>query len=171
MNIKILFENKELLEEKYKYFFYKKLLRKISKNTDLVKAHIIKAKHNLLFFDKNKEQQEFNDWLIVILYYALYHLVLALIVNKEHISKNHTASIIFLIKHYSNLEEEIEFVHELAIKKEDAEIYTQLKEERHKASYTTSKNFESDKINYYRTKVIFFLQKTEEIIEKTRGVK
>ena len=79
----------------------------IGDNEDLVVAHLEKAKHNLLFFEKNIGDSQFNDWLIVTLYYALYHAVLALISKKGYSSKNHTASLVFLIKHYSQLKEDI----------------------------------------------------------------
>lgn len=95
----------------------------------------------------------------------MYHAVLALIVNKNYVSKNHTASLIFLIKHYADLKDGINLFHELSIKKEDAELYTELKGERHKASYETSLSFQVRKINHYKIKVVQFIHKAEEIIE------
>lgn len=95
MNIDKLFHDKNLLENQYNFFLEKKLLKKIQPDSDLTNAHMEKVKHNMRFFEKNKKDPEYNDWLIVILYYALYHSILALIVNKEYISKNHTASLVF----------------------------------------------------------------------------
>ncbi len=166
MDINKLFSNKKLLDGKYAFFLKKGLIVNIGENEDLVIAHLEKAKHNMLFFEKNTSDSQFNDWLIVTLYYALYHAVLALIVEKGYASKNHTASLVFLIKHYSQLKEDILLVHELSIKKEDAELYTKLKEDRHKASYESNANFTNKNINDYKQKVKEFFQKTEELIQK-----
>ena len=165
MNLEELFADKNKLDEQYQFYIQKKLLKPIEKDHDLVGAHIEKAKHNLRFFDNNAKHDGYDDWLIVTLYYTLYHLVLALITQKEFSSKNHTASLIFLIKHYIQFKEDIRLLYELSIKKEDAELYTELKEERHKASYDTQHNFSKKKITEYREKVITFLHKTEELIE------
>ena len=165
MNIDKLFEDKKLLEEKYTFFLKKGLLVNIGNNEDLVVAHLEKAKHNMLFFEKNIDDLQFNDWLIVTLYYALYHAVLALIVKKGYSSKNHTASLVFLIKNYSQLKEDIFLVHELSIKKEDVELYTKLKEDRHKASYESKVNFTSKNIHDYKQKVKDFIQKAEELVQ------
>lgn len=166
MNLEKLFENRKEVDRLYYFYIDKKLLKKIKKDDDLVRSHIEKAKHNLLFFDKNKDDENFSDWLAVTLYYALYHAVLALIVNKQYSSKNHTASLIFLIKNYTHLREDIKLLHELSIRKEDVEFYTELKEYRHKASYETNHSFEKDRITKYKFKVIAFIDKVELILEK-----
>src|SRR3989344_788853 len=166
MDISQLFLEKKLLEDKYDFFIRKGLIRHIGDNEDLVVAHLEKAKHNMLFFEKNINDSQFNDWLIVTLYYALYHAVLSLIVKKGYSSKNHTASLVFLIKYYSQLKEEIFLVQELSIKKEDAELYTKLKEDRHKASYESKVNFTDKNIQNYKQKVKDFIQKTEELIQR-----
>ena len=164
MNFKKYYKNKRELDNKIKFYESKRqLVKKDSKS--LIQAHIDKAKHNLEFFDKNKDDSKFNDWLIVTLYYALYHCALALVANKDYNSKNHTATLLFLIKHYSISKEEIEFIDELSINKEDAEFYTSLKEDRHSASYSTSNFFDDEKVKDYRSKVNDFLQKTIEILE------
>lgn len=56
-------------------------------------------------------------------------------------------------------------MHELSIKKEDAELYTKLKEDRHKASYESKVIFTDKNINDYKQKVKEFIQKTEELIQ------
>jgi uncharacterized protein (UPF0332 family) len=167
MNIDKLFNNSKLLKQQYHFYIKKKQLLKIEKDNDLIDSHLEKAKHNMLFFSKNKNDSKFNDWLIVTLYYALYHSVLALIINKNYVSKNHTASLIFLIKHYSYLKNEIKLLHDLSIKKEDAELYTNLKEDRHTTSYQTNIYFSKEKINEYKIKVLDFINKTEEIIDNS----
>ncbi len=165
MDISRLFLNKKLLESKYSFFLKKEQLILIRDNKELVAAHLDKARHNMLFFEKNVSDSQFNDWLIVTLYYALYHAVLALIAKKGYSSKNHTASIVFLIKHYAQLKEDVLLVQELSIRKEDAELYTKLKEDRHKASYESKVNFADKTIHYYAQKVKSFINKAEELIQ------
>lgn len=52
MDINKLFSNKKLLDGKYDFFMKKGLIVNIKDNEDLVVAHLEKAKHNMLFFEK-----------------------------------------------------------------------------------------------------------------------
>jgi uncharacterized protein (UPF0332 family) len=165
MNIDKLFKDTKELNKEYK-FHLKKNLQKTEKNLELVNAHLDKAKHNLKFFQKNEQDIDFSDWLITILYYSLYQTALALLTNKKFKSKNHSATLIFLIKHYSELEQEIKIIREISIKKEDAILYAKLKKDRHEASYTTLTKFSKEKIKNYKTNVIDFLNKAQELIEQ-----
>lgn len=131
----------------------------------MIDSHIKKAKHNLEFYKLNKINNKFNDWLIVTLYYALYHSALALIINKNYSSKNHHATIIILIKEYAISKDEADLLYSLSINKDDAELYTTLKEDRHDASYSTETKFNQQIIEYYERRVIDFINKTEEIIQ------
>lgn len=127
MDIDKLFTNKEFLEKELNFFITKKQIKSIDENKELVDSHIKKARHNLEFYKLNKEYHRFNDWLIVTLYYVLYHSALALITNKNYASKNHYATILILIKEYSITKDEAKLLNELSINKEDAELYTNLK--------------------------------------------
>ena len=164
MNIDRLFSDRRYLEREIKFFLDKKQIKIIRENKELVKAHIKKARHNLEFYKLNKQNNKFDDWLIVTLYYALYHSALALITNKNYTSKNHYATILILIKEYGITKDEAELINELSISKEDAELYTNLKEDRHSASYATNTKFTKEKIKYYEEKVFEFINKTEELI-------
>ena len=164
MNIDKLFLEREFLEKEIEYFTNRKQIRIIEKNKELVNSHIKKAKHNLAFFRLNKEHHKFNDWLIVTLYYALYHCALALIVNRNYSSKNHYATILILIKEYSITKNEAKLINELSINKKDAELYTNLKEDRHHASYATKMKFNQEMISKYEDEVLDFINKTEELI-------
>lgn len=164
MRLSKYFSDRKLLEKQVQFFIKKKQLISISENKELVEAHLTKAKHNLKFFDINKERSMFNDWLVVTLYYSLYHCALALIVNKKYTSKNHAATLLLLIKEYPLHPEEAELIEELAMSKDDAELYTNLKKDRHNASYATKTLFTNKKIEEYRFRVIEFMQKTEEIL-------
>jgi len=164
MNIDKLFSDKGYLEKEINFFIIKKKIKKIDKNKELVQSHIKKARHNLEFYKLNKEYHAFNDWLIVTLYYSLYHSALALITNRNYSSKNHYATILILIKEYSITKEEARLLNELSISKEDAELYTNLKADRHNASYATAIKFNQETINDYESKVIDFVNKTEELV-------
>ena len=164
MNIDEFYGNEAKLNSFLKYFGNKKLLRKEEYSKDLVNAHIDKAKHNLKFFDKNKDDFVYCDWMIVTLYYALYHCALALVANKGYISKNHTATLLFLMKYYGFQKDEINLIDELFVSKNDAEFYTILQNDRHDANYSTSIKFSKEQIDDYRTKVLNFLFKVQGIV-------
>lgn len=98
MNLNKLFSDKNYLESELNFFVRKKQIKIIEENSELVDSHLKKARHNIEFFKLNKQYSKFNDWLIVALYYSLYHCALALITNKRYSSKNHYATILILIK-------------------------------------------------------------------------
>ncbi|MFT4326313.1 MAG: DNA-binding protein [Candidatus Woesearchaeota archaeon] len=168
MNIEKYYNNIDILDKKISAFIKKKKLERITKNDSLVRAHIEKAKHNYRFFKKNSYQHEHFDWLIVILYYTLYHTALALLVHKQYVSKNHTATLCVLIKEYGISKKELLLFKDLRISKDDAQLYTTLKKERQKASYTTHSLFSNDRISDYSEKVLTFLEKAQDIITADR---
>src|SRR3989344_687724 len=149
MNIDKLFSDTEYLEKEIRFFITKKQLKK--------------TRHNLEFYKLNKGYTKFNDWLIVTLYYSLYHSALALITHKNYSSKNHHATILILIKEYAITRDEAGLLNELSINKEDAELYTNLKDERHDASYATNTKFRQETIEDYENQVLDFINKTEEL--------
>lgn len=167
MDIDKLFSDKEYLENEINFFTAKKHLKKIDNNPELVTSHLKKARHNLEFYKLNKEHSKFNDWLIVTLYYSLYHSALALITNRNYSSKNHYATILILIKEYSITKNEARLLNELSINKEDAELYTHLKDDRQDASYATNIKFGQETIEEYENQVLDFVNKTEESIQKS----
>ena len=167
MNIEKLFENQEYLSKELDFFIKRKQILKIQGNRELAHSHLKKAKHNVEFYKVNKNQSKFNDWLIVILYYALYHSALALVTKKNYTSKNHYATILILIKEYGISKKEADLINSLSINKEDAELYTNLKMHRHHASYQTDKGFTRSVITDYEPQVLNFIQKAEEIIHYT----
>ena len=166
MDIDRLFSEKEYLEKELNFFMLKKQIKKIDNNKELVVSHIKKARHNLEFFKLNREHHKFNGWLIVTLYYTLYHSALALITKKNYSSKNHYATILILIKEYSITRDEAKLLDDLSISKEDAELYTNLKDDRHDASYTTNIKFSKEMIEDYENKVLDFMNKAEELIQR-----
>ena len=69
-----------------------KRMRKIKPNDKLSKEHIEKAKHNLKAADYNV-QGHFDDWAVSQSYYAMYHVLLAILFKKGFESKNHGCTI------------------------------------------------------------------------------
>ncbi len=164
MNIKYYLENKEKLNKKYKFFIEKKQLIKIKENKNLILAHIKKAEHNLKLI--SKLDSEFNDWKIISLYYCLYHSSLALLINKGYISKNHNATLIFLIINYTQINnDEIKLINELQLKEEDAKFYSTLKNERENANYSSNIIFDNDTIIHLKKRTIEFLNKVKIILK------
>lgn len=160
------FEDESLLDREIEFHLKKGNLVKSKGAKDLVKAHLEKSKHNLGLVDLLINDKRYNDWAIVGLYYALYHSCLSLLANKGYSSKNHLATLLFLIKNYSDFScEEVEMVEELSINKSDAEFYTDLKQERHNASYSTKNIFTKEKITELRRKTISFINKVEVILD------
>ncbi|MFP4645134.1 MAG: DNA-binding protein [Candidatus Woesearchaeota archaeon] len=166
MNIHKLFRDTKYLEGQIQFFKKKKHIEEIQENNHLTKAHLNKSRHNMAFFKHNKHTEQFNDWLIVILYYSLYHSALALITNKKYKSRNHHATILILIQEYNIKQQDIELINELSINKEDAELYTTLKADRHDASYSTQAKFTPDAIDTYEKQVMTFINKAEAILEQ-----
>ncbi|MBT3404700.1 DNA-binding protein [archaeon] len=166
MNIKKLFLDRNYLDNQIKFFIENKQIKSIKSNPELVQSHIEKAKHNLGFFKLNKKYSEYKDWQIVSLYYSLYHASLALITHRNYSSKNHSATILLLIREYSISEDQANLINELSLGKSDAELYTNLKQDRHDASYSTDIKFTKELIEDYQRDVIKFINKTEELINQ-----
>ena len=103
-------------------YIKKKILKKVS---DESKLHIKRTDHNLTFanwiIEKHKDEipevfgrDNFYDWVISIYYYAIYHAALALMSNEGFTSKNHSATLAFLIYHHYHSQK--------ALDKEDVEL-------------------------------------------------
>ena len=167
MRIDVYYENPNLIKKDYEKHIKKNNIQKNSISYSLTKAHLDKANHNLRFVAHTFMENEFNDWCVVGLYYTLYHSALSLVTNKGHISKNHTSTLIFLLIHYSDIItlNEIKFIDELLLTKNDAEFYTSLKEKREQASYSTGILFKDEKVKELKEKTINFLNKVKEIVK------
>jgi uncharacterized protein (UPF0332 family) len=164
MKIEKLINNKELLEKTYQKYIKKKIIIKMQ--SDLSKAHISKSDNNMEFVNFLLENNKFFDWAIVGLYYAVYHGSLALLSKNGYSSKNHNATLCFLIKNFSEFsKDEIELIDELQIKREEIEFYSGLKDERQKASYSTNLLFSYDKVDELKEKSILLINKIKSILE------
>ncbi|MEA2003530.1 MAG: DNA-binding protein [archaeon] len=154
------------VEKSYKHYLNKKIIQKIPESQNLIDAHMEKSQHNIEFSFFLITNNKYLDWVLVGLYYSLYHASLALLAKKGFSSKDHTATICFLIKHYSIFStEELEFYESLALTKTEIEFYTGLKKERQKASYSTEKMFDINNIRFMRKKTITIINKMKSILD------
>ena len=163
MKIEELIADKKKLDEAYSFYIKKKILKKSDSN--LSKAHLYKSDSNMEFVDFLLKNDKFPDWCIVGLYYSVYHASLALLSHKGYSSKDHNATLCFLIKNFSEFsKEDIELIDDLQIKRDEIEFYSGLKEERRKASYSTSLLFDKASINNFRKSSIQLINKIKAII-------
>jgi len=163
MKIEELVADKKKLDEAYNLYIKKKLLKKSDSN--LSKAHLFKSDSNMEFVDFLLKNDKFPDWCIVGLYYSVYHASLALLSHKGYSSKDHNATLCFIIKNFSEFsKEDMELIDNLQIKKDEIEFYSSLKEERRKASYSTSLLFDKTTINDFRKSSIQLINKIKAII-------
>ncbi|MFH1249358.1 MAG: DNA-binding protein [archaeon] len=163
-NVTELLLNKKILEETYNEYLKKKLI--VKNHADLSKAHLAKCGNNMEFANYLLENNKFLDWAVVGLYYSVYHASLALLSRKGFSSKDHNATLCFLIKNFSDFsKEEIELIDQLSIDRQDIEFYAGLKEERRKASYSTSLLFDLEKVLSLRNRAILLVNKIRGILE------
>lgn len=150
------------------------------KSYDESKLHLKKTNHNLNFanwiIEKHKdeipkrfEKETFYDWVINIYYYAIYHSALALISNKGYKSKNHSATLCFLIYYcYHTLKElgteDIELIMN-SLNKEDIETLGISKELREKACYDVHELFEQNLAKQTGENATKFINKVRGILE------
>jgi len=166
MRINELINNSNKLKELYIQYVKKKSIIREDRSFSLVNAHVVKSKHNINFVTFLLNKKIFFDWMIIGLYYAVYHICLALVCNKGFISKNHNSTLCFILMHYSDFNnKEIEFINELSISKEDAEFYSELKSERRKASYSTKFDKDEQYIKELLIKSKDFINKVKIILE------
>ena len=135
-------------------------------SSNLSKAHIAKSDNNLEFAGFLLDNDRYFDWAVVGLYYSVYHASLALLSKHGFASKDHNATLCFLIKNFSEFsKEDIELIEDLQIKKEEIEFYSGLKEERKKASYSTSILFNKEDVEELRKQSISLINKMKSILE------
>ena len=155
------------VDNKISFFINKKILAKQEIDKNEIRGHIAKSAHNLNFVNDIKNK-DYNDWILVVCYYASYHIALALILSKGYYSKNHDATLSVLIKYfYKNLlnKEDIKLLNEFILDTQDILFYVESKEKREKASYSTKINFDNKTINEIKIKTILFINKARAILE------
>ncbi|MBU3913341.1 MAG: hypothetical protein KKE50_04570 [Nanoarchaeota archaeon] len=156
----------------------KKVLRK---SEDESRLYLNKSNHNLNFanwvFEKHQDEipkifrdETFYDWIINIYYYAIYHSASALISREGYSSKNHSASLCFLIYYNYHLQnkiskEDVELVAS-SLNKEDIETLGNSKELRERASYDVHELFEKKLAEQIREKAVDFVNKIKMLLEE-----
>lgn len=160
-------ENRQKLEEDYIRYLNTNALRKISSAKGLVGAHVQKANSNLEFVNFLARNDKFSDWAVVGLYYAIYHASLALLAREGFVSKDHNATLCFLIKRfYKEISpKDLELINESFLTKDEIIYYAEARHKRRKASYSARMLFSKSEISTLRTKTITFLNKVKTILE------
>jgi len=170
-------KNKKECELWLDNYIKKEILRK---SLDESKLYLKRTNHNLnlanWIFEKQKEKTEifkeeaFYDWVINVYYYAIYHAALALVSKEGYVSKNHSATLCFLIYHHFHLEkaldkEDVELVAS-SLAKEDIETLGFSKELRERACYDIHESFEQKLAVQIREKAINFINKIKLLLEE-----
>ena len=72
IEIKDYFENPELLDSHLGFHLKKENIIFEESAKNLIKAHLEKAKHNLRTADLLIANKDYNDWVVISLYYSLH---------------------------------------------------------------------------------------------------
>jgi len=152
------------------------ILRKCS---DESRLHLKRVDHNLTFanwiIEKHKDEipevfggDNFYDWVISIYYYAIYHAALALMSKEGYTSKNHSATLAFLIYHHYHSQkaldkEDVELIAS-SLGVEDIEILGVSKELREKACYDVHEHFEKRLAEQNRRQAVDFANKIKMLL-------
>ena len=155
----------------------KKILKKVS---DESKLHLKRTDHNLTFanwiIEKHKDEipeifgdDNFYDWVISIYYYAIYHAALALMSKEGFTSKNHSATLAFLIYHHYHSQralekEDVELIAS-SLGREDIETLGVSKELREKACYDVHEMFEKKLAEQIREQAVDFANKIKLLVK------
>ncbi len=165
-------ENPQKRDNDFEQYLQSKKIRKETHIKEILEGHLKKADHNLRFVKSTLDLKEFNDWAIVSTYYAIYHASLALCGLKGYSTKDHSATLLILIKEFYEQglgKEEIEVIGNISIEKEEVLYYVEARDKRKKASYSTKINFEKTEVELLRLKAIAFVNKVKEIIESSNS--
>src|SRR3989344_3994592 len=160
-------EDEKKREIDFQNYLKLKKIKVEKEREDLVQGHLEKADHNLKFVKSTLELKEFNDWAIVSAYYSIYHASLALCALRGYSTKDHSATLLILIREFYKkflTKEEIETIESSTIEKEEVLYYIEARTKRTKASYSTQKIFNKNEAETLRLKAINFVNKVKEII-------
>ena len=172
--------NRSELENDFKEYLRKNVVRKIEPNFRLSKSHINKAFHNLDFANFTlKEQTKVNrrndaenyfDWVIIISYYSMYHAATALLYKLGYKTSAHLATICVLSEECLGKtlkKQDIEKLSALLeLSKEEIKEIGRAKERREKASYSGSISFEKELAELTITDAQSFVNKIADLVER-----
>lgn len=188
---KIWIEDKKECELWLANYIKRKVLRE---SKDESRLYLKKADHDMnlanWIFEKHEDdipeifgEETFYDWVIDMYYYAVYHAASALMNKEGYISKNHSATLCFLIYHHYHLQkaldrEDVELIAS-SLDKKDIETIGDSKALREKACYDVHELFEKKLAEHIREKAVDFINKIKillgegkkEKIKKKRKIK
>jgi len=167
-------------ERECKFWLDRYIKKKILKKSyDDAKLYLKRTDHNLTFanwiIEKHKDEipevfagDTFYDWVISIYYYAIYHAALALMSKEGFTSKNHSATLAFLIYHHYHLQkalekEDVELIVS-SLNREDIETLGFSKELREKACYGIHETFEKQLAEQIKEQAVEFVNKIKELL-------
>ena len=82
-------------------------------------------------------------------------------------SKNHNATLCFLIYHFSEFgEDEVQLFEDLMFKEKEVKFYSTIKDERLKASYSTKFGFAKEDVEELRIRTLNYIQKIRDVLNK-----
>lgn len=165
--LKRIIDSKKELEKRINFYIHKRILIKQHPDLNEIKGHIEKSEHNLNFI--NDVVGNYLDWAITGCYYAVYHGVLALILKKGFISKNHDATLCILIEEYYKkgiTKEDIELINEFFLDYQDLLFYVQSRVKREEATYSSNYKFDKTEVRNMQLKTIKFVNKIKELLEE-----
>jgi len=158
-------------------YIKRKVLRESENESGL---YLRKADHDLnlanWIFERHEDdipeifgEETFYDWIIDIYYYSIYHAASALMNKEGYDSKNHSATLCFLIYHHYHLQkafdkEDVELIVS-SFDKEDIETIGSSKELREKACYDIHRLFEKKLAEYVREKAVDFVNKIKILLK------
>ncbi len=173
-------ENKGILGRDFKAYVRQRIIRKIESSSSLSRIHLDKSYHNLDFanftvknqdnINKRLESETYNDWVIVIAYYSMYHAAMALLYKMGYKAGTHLATICVLCKEClgktldKNDIKNISAI--LELKEEEIKEIGRAKDRREKASYSGSVSFEKHLAEITLDDARKFIDKIADILEK-----
>ncbi|MBI4981001.1 hypothetical protein HZC30_05605 [Candidatus Woesearchaeota archaeon] len=176
-NWKLWLEDQEECKFWLDSYIRKRILRKSS---DESRLYLRRADHNLTFanwiMEKHKTEipevfgdDTFYDWVISIYYYGVYHAALALMSKEGYTSKNHSATLAFLIYHHYHSQkalerEDVELIAS-SLDREDIEALGLSKELREKACYDVHEQFESRLAEQIHEQAVDFANKIKSLLK------
>jgi len=132
-----------------------------------MRQRISRLVRKTLSFSKKTENHVGAIWYFI----HHYNASLALCGLKGYSTKDHSATLLILIREFykKGLEkEEIEVIGNISIEKEEVLYYVEARNKRKKAGYSTKINLEKKEVELLRLKAISFVNKAKEIIESAK---
>lgn len=174
-NWKLWLKDKNECKQWLDTYIRKNILKK-TKNESEIYAR--QASHNINFANwvsehhdeipTTYEKERYDDWIITVCYYAIYHSALALLSKEGYASKNHAATLCFLIYHHFHSqkaldEEDVQLV-AASLDKEDIKTMGETKELRERASYNAGEFFGENLRENIRAQAEKFRDKINELL-------